>query len=130
MLVLAVFSDIVVDDLLGDRLDLLGRDELVARLNNHGENLTDFVLLMGVQVPQNVGVELEDDQVVAADETRHKPEHEQLDLVLVIGLLQLAEETVGEVLGVVKSVDREEVCARDSLGLALLFTLLRLDSTL
>ena len=102
----------------------------MASLNDHGENLTDLVLLMRVEVPQDVGVELEDDQAVAADETRHKSEHEELDLVLVVGLLQLAEEAVGEVLGIVKSVDWEEVSAGDSLSLTLLFTLLRLDGTL
>lgn len=102
----------------------------MASLNDHGENLTDLVLLMRVEVPQDVGVELEDDQAVAADETRHKSEHEELDLVLVVGFFQLAKEAVGEVLRIVKSVDGEEVSAGDSLSLTLLFTLLRLDGTL
>lgn len=69
VLVLTILRTIVIDDLLSDGLDLLRRHKLMTRLDNHGENLTDLVLLMRVEVPQNVGIELKDKQIVAANES-------------------------------------------------------------
>ena len=56
----------------------------MACFDNHGENLANFVLLVRVEISQYEWVELDYDQVVASDESRDKPEHEQLDLILVI----------------------------------------------
>ena len=46
MLVCTVFCDEVADNFIHDWLDLLWWDEIVTRFNDHGEDLTDLVLLM------------------------------------------------------------------------------------
>mgnify|MGYP000872813199 CR=1 FL=1 len=84
VLVLAVLGHVVVDDFLRDGLDLLRRHQFVARLDYHGEDLANLVFLVRVQIAQNVRVELQDEQIVSADETRDEPKHEKFDLVLVI----------------------------------------------
>lgn len=130
VLVLAILGHVVVDDLLGDRLDFLGWHELVARLDDHGEDLADFVLLMRVQIAQNERVELKDEQVVSANQAGDESEHEQFDLILVVGLAELGEEALGEVLRVVKRVDRQKVGAGVHLVLSLLLALLGLNCSL
>ena len=84
VLILAVLSDVVVDYLLCQRFYFFWRYEFVTSFDNHGENLADFVLLVGVEVSKDERVELDYDKVVASNESRDKPEHEQLDLILVI----------------------------------------------
>ena len=130
VLILAVLRDVVVDDLLRNRLDLFRRYKLVARFDNHGEYLTDFVLLVRVEVPQNERVKLQDDQVVSADQARHKSKHVQFDLILVVGLLELAEEALGVILRVKERIDGQEVSSLHALVLASLLALLRLDGSL
>ena len=69
-LVLTVFSDIIVDNFLSDGFDLLRRYKLVATFNDHGENLSNFVFLVTIQVSENEGIELQNDQIVTTDQTR------------------------------------------------------------
>ena len=64
---------------------------------------------MRVEVSQDERVELQDHELMTANEAGNKPEHQELDLVLVVGLAKLGEETVSVVLRVVKGVDWKEV---------------------
>ena len=41
----------------------------MTRLDDHGKDLSDFVLLMRIEIPQDVWVELEYYEVVAANES-------------------------------------------------------------
>ena len=70
VLILAVFGHVVIDYLFCQRFYFFGWDKLVASFDNHGENLADFVLLVGVQVSQDERIELDYDQVVSSDESR------------------------------------------------------------
>ena len=76
VLVLTVLRDVVVDDLLDNRFDFFGWNELMTRLNNHRKDLSNLVLLMRVQVPQDERIELQDDQVVSSDEAGYESKHQ------------------------------------------------------
>ena len=41
----------------------------MTRLDDHGKDLSNFVLLMRIEIPQDVWVELEHYEVVAANES-------------------------------------------------------------
>mmetsp|Transcript_16553 Transcript_16553/g.28153 ORF Transcript_16553/g.28153 Transcript_16553/m.28153 type:complete len:281 (-) Transcript_16553:1057-1899(-) len=84
VLVVAVLSDEVGDDLLDDWPDGLGGDEVVAALDDHGKDLADLVLVVGGEVAEEVGVELEELDLVPADHPRDQPQHVQFNLVLVV----------------------------------------------
>ena len=73
----------------------------MATLNDHGENLTNLVFLMTVQVPQNIGVELQDHQIVTTDQAGNKAQHEQLDLVFIVRLLKFAEKSISVILRII-----------------------------
>lgn len=127
MLVGAVLGHIVVNNSLNYRLDLFRRDELVATFDNHCEDLSNLVLLMGGKISEYIGVELEDHQFVAPDKSRHHPQHVELHLVPVVALLQLGEQSLGHGLRIIKHVDGEEIGLHVSFILALLLSLLMLD---
>ena len=56
----------------------------MARLNDHSKDLTNLVFLVRREVAEYVGVELQNLKSVSSDQTRHKTENMELDLILFI----------------------------------------------
>ena len=65
----AVLSCVIAKNSFDYRLDVLGWNEVVATLDDHGENFCDFFLLMRVQVPEHEWVKLQEQEIVATDQT-------------------------------------------------------------
>ena len=109
MLVMAVLSDEIGYDSFDDGADGLRRYQLMARLNDHGEDLGDLILVVAGQVAQQVRIELQHLNLVTANKSRNQTQHIQFDLVAVIALLELGEQFIHEASRIVQRIDRQEV---------------------
>ena len=67
MFIVAIFCDEIANNLLDYRLDLLWWDQFVTRLNDHGKDLTYLILFMRLQVTQQEGIELQNNQLMTAN---------------------------------------------------------------
>lgn len=70
MLILAILGHEVADDLLDNWPKGFGRHEIVARLDDHGEDLGYLIFAVRRQISQEVRVELKQLDLVAANHTR------------------------------------------------------------
>jgi hypothetical protein len=57
MLVIAILSNEIAYDFIHYRLNFLRRHKIVTGFNDHSKNLSNLILLMGLQVTKKEGVE-------------------------------------------------------------------------
>jgi hypothetical protein len=81
----------------------------MTRFNNHSEDLSNLVLLMRLQVTEQEGVELLENQRMATDQTRDESHHKQFDLIPIIRLAELSEQFLNESLWIEYEIDGEEI---------------------
>lgn len=106
--------------------NFIWRHLIVATLNNHSHDFCSVLFVARVKIPQDVRVELKDQQSVAADKPGNQPHHEQFDDVRISALPQLVEYFLAESLGIVQEINRHEISLHPNSTLPLLFPLLLL----
>jgi hypothetical protein len=84
MLVVAEFCNIVRDDFLDDRLDILRWHQFMATFNDHGEDLRNLILIMRTEISHQMWIKLKKLNFVSTNHTRDESQHKQFDLVLFI----------------------------------------------
>ena len=111
MLIIAVLGDIITNNSLNNWSEGFWGYQVVATLNNHCENFRNLIFVVTVQVSQQVGVELEELDLMSSNHPWNEPEHVQLDLIFIIAFLQLGKQFLNKGMWVVYGIDREEICA-------------------
>ena len=86
MLVCAVVCDVVLNDSVNQRFDVLRRDQVMTWLDNHSKDLANFILVMRGQVAEHVRIELKNKEIVSSYQSTNQSKHEQLDIILIIRL--------------------------------------------
>jgi len=81
----------------------------MARFNDHGENLRNFIFVVTVQITQKIWIELKQLNLMTANHSRNQSEHVELNLVFIVGFLQFAEKFLDECLWVINGVNWEEI---------------------
>ena len=99
----------------------------MARFDNHGENFRDFVLVVSSKVTEQVRVELQKLNLVAADHSGNKSQHEELNFILIIALLELRKQAFDESLCIVNGVDWQKVGIKLDQALSGLLTFNQFD---
>ncbi|KAH9402800.1 hypothetical protein TYRP_015557 [Tyrophagus putrescentiae] len=105
----------VVRDQLHQRLDVLRGDQLMGGLGHVLQQLRHLQLLR-VEVPLEVGVEVQQKELVNADQAGDEVDQKELQLEALVEALQQLEETLRQRLRVVQQVNGGEVEGLDGLN--------------